>query len=85
MTWQEMGADTAWTVNDHLLASAVDALNAANWQRAGGKGEQPKPVPRPADLKAVKQRREAMLDRASRFQQRQKMKVIVPGKPAEDD
>lgn len=25
----------------------MDALNAGNWQRGGGKGRKPKPVPRP--------------------------------------
>lgn len=41
------GPAAAWTVGDYLLAQAVDALHAANWQRAGGKGQRPKPVPRP--------------------------------------
>lgn len=86
MTWQEMGVDHAWSVTDHLLAQAVDALNAANWQRAG-QGKQPDPIPRPADLKELKDKRSAVLDRATRFKQRQeqrKMPVIVPGPPAED-
>lgn len=43
------GPAAAWTVGDYLLAQAVDALHAANWQRAGGKGQRPKPVPRPTD------------------------------------
>lgn len=42
-----------WTATEHLLAAAVDALNAANWQRgnAGNKSPspKPKPVPRPGD------------------------------------
>lgn len=36
-----------WTLNDHLLAGAVDALRGANWQRGGAKGSKPKPIPRP--------------------------------------
>lgn len=40
--------ETAWTATDYLLALVVDALNAANWQR-GGKGQRPKPLPRPGD------------------------------------
>jgi hypothetical protein len=36
-----------WTRTEHLLAAAVDVLNAANWQRGGGKGPRPKPLPRP--------------------------------------
>lgn len=36
-----------WSLDTHLLASAVEALIAANWQRAGGKGKRPKPLKRP--------------------------------------
>ena len=37
-----------WTVDQHLLASIVDLLAAANWQRAGNrKNPRPKPLPRP--------------------------------------
>lgn len=36
-----------WSLTNMLLAQAVDALNGANWQRGGGKGERPKPVQRP--------------------------------------
>jgi hypothetical protein len=36
-----------WSLTDQLLAAAVDALTAANWQRGGGKGKQPKRIPRP--------------------------------------
>lgn len=39
------GAD--WGVTDHLMASVVDLLSSANWQRGGGKGARPKPVTRP--------------------------------------
>jgi len=35
----------------------VDALTVANWQRAGGKGGRPTPVPRP-DARAEQRRRE---------------------------
>lgn len=41
------GDKVEWGATEHLLASAVDALNAANWQRGGGKGKRPKPVTRP--------------------------------------
>lgn len=72
-TWQEAGTDGAWTVTDFLLADVVDALNAANWQRAGDKaGQKPDPVPRPAQLRELKQKREAEMQRASRFLERQK-------------
>ena len=36
-----------WKLEHHLLAGVLDALNAANWQRGGGKGTRPKPVTRP--------------------------------------
>lgn len=37
-----------WTRVEYLLASVVDVLAAANWQRQGKKGApRPKPLPRP--------------------------------------
>lgn len=36
-----------WSTTDHLTAAVFDALNIANWQRGGGKGRRPKPLPRP--------------------------------------
>lgn len=73
-------------MTDHLLAEAVDALHSANWQRGGGKGNKPDPVKRPAEIRAVKEKRERMLARASRFQQRQQaMPVIVPGPEGLED
>lgn len=41
------GPPVLWTITDHLIATAVDALHAGNWQRGGGKGHRPKPIPRP--------------------------------------
>lgn len=35
-----------WCTQTHLLAGILDALNGANWQRSG-KGQAPKPIPRP--------------------------------------
>lgn len=43
------GDQALWSTQDHLLALAVDALHAANWQRGGGKGKRPRPVPRPGE------------------------------------
>jgi hypothetical protein len=43
-----------WTLTDHLLASAVDALRGANWQRAGAKGTKPKAIPRPSRTKEAR-------------------------------
>lgn len=47
-TRRELEADDAgWSLNEHLLALVVDAVRAGNWQRGGGKGAKPKPIPRP--------------------------------------
>lgn len=37
----------AWDIQTELLATVVDLLAFANWQRGGGKGRRPRPVPRP--------------------------------------
>lgn len=40
--------ESEWGMTEQLLAAAVDALNAANWQRGEGKQrDYPKPIPRP--------------------------------------
>ena len=36
-----------WTPDTYLLANLVDLAAAGNWQRGGGKGRRPKPLPRP--------------------------------------
>jgi thiosulfate reductase cytochrome b subunit len=45
------GEAAMWTLTDHLLAVAVDALNSGNWQRgnAGARtpSRRPAPLPRP--------------------------------------
>lgn len=43
-----------WTPTIELLATIVDALNAAAFQRAGGKGKRPTPVPRPGADRTVR-------------------------------
>ena len=48
----ELGESAFWTVDTHLLAGVLDALNGANFQRGGGKGKKPTPVPRPNALTA---------------------------------
>ena len=45
----ELGESTFWTVDTHLLAGVLDALNGANFQRGGGRGKRPSPVPRPGE------------------------------------
>jgi hypothetical protein len=52
------GHQAMWDVTDYLLANVVDLLAGANWQRSG-KGQRPKPFPRPKSLAdARRQRRE---------------------------
>jgi hypothetical protein len=42
--------EAEWGHTEHLLASALDLLAEANWQRAGDKKQpHPKPFPRPGD------------------------------------
>lgn len=44
--------NAGWGITEQLMAASVDALRGANWQRGGGKGSRPKPVPRPGIRKA---------------------------------
>lgn len=57
-----LGPDTAWGLNEQLLALAVDVLRQANYQR-GGKGPRPKPVPRPGLAKKSEPTRYGRTDR----------------------
>lgn len=42
------GSDAPWDKTQHLLASIVDVLNNANWQRAGNNNlPRPRPMERP--------------------------------------
>jgi hypothetical protein len=41
------GEAVDWSTDTYLMASAIDLLAGANWQRGGGKSRRPKPVPRP--------------------------------------
>lgn len=36
-----------WGLSEQLAAAQVDELRSANWQRGGGKGRRPRPIPRP--------------------------------------
>lgn len=42
-----LGDDAPWGLNEQLLALTIDVLRQGNYQRGGGKGAKPKPLPRP--------------------------------------
>ncbi|MGE3835243.1 MAG: hypothetical protein AB7H43_10700 [Acidimicrobiia bacterium] len=43
----QFGPAADWGPAEHLLAHVADLLAGANWQRGGGKGQRPSPIPRP--------------------------------------
>ena len=70
--WNETGGDSAWTVQEHLIANMLDAINLNNWLTAGdSKAKQPKPVPRPSDLLKKRQQNEALEARLQQFRKGQ--------------
>lgn len=61
----------AWTLDQHLLALAVDALRAANWQRGGdAKAPRPEPIERPGVAEHRRGVEERILAKARAFQAR---------------
>lgn len=36
-----------WGLGEQLLAGVADSVRGGNWQRGGGKGSKPRPIPRP--------------------------------------
>ena len=46
---------TQWGTTDYLLALIADNLQAANWQRGGGKTPMPKPIERPKSVNEVEE------------------------------
>ncbi|MET0490357.1 MAG: hypothetical protein ABW143_08995 [Acidimicrobiales bacterium] len=74
-TWGSCGFDTAWTNEAHLLAGAIDLLNAGNWQRGGGSKKPPDPLPRPGDLVAAQMRTDRLARKARNFKNRQKQRA----------
>jgi hypothetical protein len=40
---------TQWDMQSLLLRQILLTLQGANWQRSGGKGQRPKPIPLPDD------------------------------------
>ncbi|MCB2411789.1 hypothetical protein LGT39_02860 [Demequina sp. TTPB684] len=45
----KLGDSVEWNVLEYLVARAVEALEGANWQRAGSKGSRPKQISRPGE------------------------------------
>ena len=52
-----LNSDSEWTLEAHLLANIADQLAWANYQRAGGKGTKPKPIPRPGSDEGIETNR----------------------------
>lgn len=70
--WQATASDLSWPDGNYLLAVIANALHGANWQRAGGKGSQPKPVTLPADARKSSQAADRNAVMAERFLARQR-------------
>lgn len=70
--WAAVGSDAAWTAETHMLANVGDVLVGANWQRGGGEGPKPTPVPRPGDERRASGRTAAMRAQAAAFRSRQR-------------
>lgn len=69
------GEAVAWGPTEHLLATTVDLLAGANWQRGGDKkAPRPKPLPRPGEAEAkatrAQQTRERLLAQRERLKGR---------------
>ena len=73
-TWIEVGTDAAWSAETHMLANLVDLTVWANYQRGGGEGTKPKPIPRPEQARAEQERTERVFDKAAKFALRQQAK-----------
>ena len=57
-----------WDVHTYLLAEAVDALVAGNWQRGNGKRHEiPKPLPRPKPVDDTTEELNPELNKSGRY------------------
>lgn len=57
-----------WSSTDYLLATAVDAIRAGNWQRGGkASAPKPKPLPRPGDRRRFGGKRKFTTDQMDRL------------------
>jgi hypothetical protein len=54
-----------------MSANVFDALQVANWQRGGGKGDKPTPVRRPGEKSRAEAKKSAIAARAAAFAARQ--------------
>lgn len=73
--FRALGLDESWTTGEHLAALIADQLAAANWQRGGGKGTRPKPILRPSDMQARRDREERDRQRALRYRAKKRAGV----------
>jgi hypothetical protein len=67
-----------WDVNSSLLAYVGDAVAWANFQRAGGKGREPKPIPRPGANQGPSPKQLALYEEHKRERQRE-LEVMANG------
>lgn len=70
-TMRELHGELAmWSVTDYLLAAILDVERGGNWQRGGGKGARPQPIPRPRSAAEVQERQERHAANAARVAER---------------
>ena len=74
--WKVLNLDAAWTVQEHISALIADILQGANWQRGGGKGNQPKPLPRPAEARKQADKEKRSQAQAAAFLRKQKQREL---------
>lgn len=70
-TLREIHGEMAdWTTTDYLLAAILDVNRGANWQRGGGKGSRPQPIPRPKSAAQEKERQKRRAAHTRRVEER---------------
>lgn len=67
-----------WTTTDHLLANVVDMLRGISWQLGGGKGQRPRPIPRPGDVNRRRMGKARPLSEAKTLLDRWKAGELAP-------
>ena len=76
--WIALDADSSWTTADYLMAEQADQLAWANWQRGGGKGKKPTPIPRPSDARKKADAKARNDAQAIAFMERQRRRQAAP-------